>query len=142
MTLTWPKPNRSIGFIDALGITGLCGLLIARFVPVAKWIPFWGCPLRKTTGWPCPGCGLTRAADRLSHGNLLGALEANPLGTLAGLSFALAALLALLHLAFKLPVPEVSFSPKEWRVLRVALVIALLLNWAFVVVRTRFPELL
>lgn len=141
MRIHWPPPNRSFGFVDALGIVGAVGLLVARFVPVAK-LPFWGCVLRKYTGWPCPGCGLTRAADRFSHGNILGALEANPLGTLAAAGFFVCAVWMVLHLGFKVPVPEVVLDRRESTRLRWGLLVALLLNYGFVVVKTRFPELL
>ena len=30
-------------------------------------LPFWHCVFREHTGWPCPGCGLTRAARGLAH---------------------------------------------------------------------------
>lgn len=142
MQLAWPKPNRTPGFVDVLGLIGLVGLLVARFVPVARLVPFWGCILRERTGWPCLGCGLTRVADRVAHFNLLGALQANPLGTVAALAFALCAVAMLLHLAFAMPIPRLRLSPREafWgRVLLVALVLA---NYAFVVVATRFPSLL
>lgn len=141
MQLTWSAPNRRFEFLDALGVLGLVGLLVARFIPVAR-LPFWGCTLRSRTGWPCLGCGLTRAADRVSHGNLLGALDANPLGALGAMAFALLAIASLLHLLFKLPVPELTLSPKEATRLRWALGVAVLFNYAYVVVRTRFPELL
>ncbi len=141
MTLTWPKPNRSFGFVDALGVTGLIGLLVARFIPIAK-LPFWGCVLRQRTGWPCLGCGLTRVADRVAHLNLAGAWDANPLGTVAALTFAALACYALLHLAFKLPVPDVQLSSREAWVLRAALVLAVVVNWAFLVAKAKFPQLL
>lgn len=138
MKVTWSPPNRSIGFLDALGLAGFCGLLVARFIPVAR-LPFWGCPIRQTTGWPCPGCGLTRVADRLSHGNVLGAWQANPLGTVAAVGFALAAVWMICHLVLGLRSPEVELTPREWTRLRMVLTIAVVVNYAFVVVKTRFP---
>ena len=138
MQLTWSARNRSLGFVDALGVMGLLGLLVARFVPIAKLIPGWGCALRQTTGWPCLGCGLTRAADRFAHGNVLGALSANPLGTLAAALFALAALWTVLHLTFALRTPDLVLGPRETRVVRLTLVALVLLNYAYVIVSTRF----
>ncbi|ADO70063.1 DUF2752 domain-containing protein [Stigmatella aurantiaca] len=142
MKVFFPPPNRRLGPVDVLGLVGLTGLLIGRYVPVAKLIPFWGCILRETTGWPCLGCGLTRVADRVAHFNFIGAWEANPMGTVAALLFALAAVVMLLHMAFKMPVPEVQLSPREWTWVRVAFPILLFINYAYVVVKTKFPHLL
>ncbi|XXF79525.1 DUF2752 domain-containing protein [Myxococcaceae bacterium GXIMD 01537] len=137
-----PKPNRKLGAIDYMGLAGLVGLLVARYIPVARLIPFWGCVLRERTGWPCLGCGLTRVADRVAHFNISGAFAVNPLGTVAALTFALAAVVMVLHLVFKMPVPEVDLSPREWTVVKVAAPILVLINYAYVVVATRFPYLL
>jgi hypothetical protein len=137
-----PAPNRKFGVVDSLGLAGLMGLLIARYIPIAKIIPFWGCILRERTGWPCLGCGLTRVADRVSHFNLPGAWEANPLGTVAALLFALAAVVMILHMVFAMPVPEVRLSPREWSWVRIALPILVLINYSYVVVKTKFPHLL
>jgi len=141
VTVSWPKPNRAIGFIEALALTGLTGLLIARFVPVAR-LPFWGCALRQHTGWPCPGCGLTRVAERVAIGNIAGAWEANPLGTVAALLFALAALVSFAHLAFKLPLPIVQVTRREASAVRWAIAVLVLLNYAFVIAKAKFPGVL
>jgi hypothetical protein len=140
--LVLPKPNRTPGFSDALGLIGLVGLLVARYIPVAKIIPFWGCALREMTGWPCLGCGLTRVADRVAHLNIAGAWDANPLGTVAALCFALMVVVTVLHLAFAMPVPELRLTPREWHAVRVVLIILLIVNYAWVVVKTKFPHLL
>lgn len=140
MKLTWPAPNRRFGLLDALGITGAIGLLVARFVPLAA-LPFWGCALRERYNWPCLGCGLTRAADHVSHFRFAEAWSANPLGTLAAVAFGLCALWAVLHLAFRVPVPEVEVTSREAVALRVLVVMAILVNYAFVVVQTRHPGL-
>jgi len=137
-----PAPNRKFGVVDTLGLVGLVGLLIARYIPVARLIPFWGCMLRQTTGWPCLGCGLTRVADRVAHFNIPGALQANPLGTVAALLFALAAVAMVLHMAFAMPIPELELTPREWSRVRIALSVLVVVNYAFVVVQTRFPHLL
>lgn len=142
MKVTLPKPNRTFGFPDALGLAGLLGLLIARYIPVAKLIPFWGCALRQTTGWPCLGCGLTRVADRVAHFNFAGAWDANPLGTVAALLFALMAVVMVLHLVFAMPVPELELSPLEWHRVRIGLAALVLLNYAWVAIKAKFPHLL
>ena len=142
MKVTWPEPNRSIGVVDGLALTGLLGLLVARFIPIARLIPFWGCSLRQTTGWPCLGCGLTRVADRMSHFNFAGAWEANPLGTVAAGLFMAAIVASVLHLVFRIPLPEVSLKPGEKTAGRVMLVVLVLVNYAWVVLKTRFPEVL
>jgi hypothetical protein len=139
--LAWSPRNRSIGFIDAMGLTGTVGFLVARFIPVAR-LPIWGCPFRQATGWPCPGCGLTRVADRFSHGNLIGAWHANPLGAVGAFLFVVAILLTALHLAFRAPMPRLEVAPVEARWMRVALFTALAVNYAYVIVATRFPQLL
>jgi len=116
-----------------MGIIGLLGLLVARFIPVARLIPFWGCTFRQVTGIPCPGCGLTRVADRFAHLHFLGALQANPLGTAVAAFFAVMVLLTVLHLTFGLPIPELVFDDKEWKRLRWVALALFLTNYAWVV---------
>jgi len=138
--LSWTSPNRRFEFLDALGGTGLVGLLVARFVPVARLIPFWGCVLREQTGWPCLGCGLTRVADRFSHGDIAGAWAANPLGAVAAAAFACAAVFSALHLTFKLPTPRIHASEHEALAMRLVLLTLVMVNYVWVVLTTRFPE--
>jgi len=135
--VTWPPPNRRFGAFDALGLLGWAGLLTARFIPVARLIPFWGCKFRQVTGYPCPGCGLTRSADFLTHLRPLAALKANPLGTVAYAVFAVLAVWTLLHLVFKVPVPDVELSAREWLWARNAALAIVLLNYLFVIAQHR-----
>jgi hypothetical protein len=141
MQIAWPQPNRKFSALDAMGLVGLIGLLIARFIPVAVIIPFWGCAFREITGFPCPGCGLTRVADRFAHLNFYGAFKANPLGTFAATFFAIAVVWSLLHLVFKVPTPEVTLSDRDWTRLRNFALIAFTLNYAFVIIQHRHPFL-
>lgn len=133
MQLVIPEKNRSFGALDAIALIGVIGFSIARWVPVAKLIPFWGCGFRKMTGIPCPGCGLTRVADRFAHFNVLGALKANPLGTVAAAGFAIAIVYSAVHLLFKVPVPELVLHDKEWRRVRWGAFILFGLNYAWVI---------
>lgn len=142
MQLSWPPPNRRFGLIDGLGLTGLVGLAVARWIPIARLVPFWGCAFREQTGWPCLGCGLTRAAERFAQGNVAGALEANPLGTLAAAAFAILAMGSVLHLVFGMPLPEVKLEERELQAVRWTLVVAVLINWSWVALMTRFPHVL
>lgn len=133
MQLSWPAPNRRVGIVDLLGVLGVVGLLVARYIPVARIIPFWGCAFRKFTGWPCPGCGLTRVADHFSHLHFLKALLANPLGALAATLFVVMAAWSFLHLLFKVPVPTVVLNDRDWRIIRNVGLTAAALNYLFVI---------
>ena len=142
MKLVLPKPGRTLGTSDVLGLVGLVGLLVARYIPVARLIPFWGCALRQATGWPCLGCGLTRVADHVAHLHFARAWDANPLGTVAALLFALMAVVTALHLVFALPVPQAELTPAEWRRVRIAVALLVVVNYAWVVVKAKFPSLI
>lgn len=141
MTLIWPKPNRTVGFLDAMGLIGLVGLLVARFIPVAKLIPFWGCGFRQMTGYPCPGCGLTRVADHFAHLNFKASFMANPLGFVAATLFALAVVATVLHLGFKVSLPALHLQEREWVWLRNALLVAVTVNYAVVIYIHKFGPL-
>lgn len=135
----WPKPNRKLGWVDWVALAGVVGFLVARYIPVAR-LPFWGCSFRQITGLPCPGCGLTRVADRMSHFNFAGAWDANPLGMVAASLFMVAIVASALHLAFKLPLPSVEPTPREWRVVRALAIVALVANYAFMLGKALFPS--
>ena len=137
MTLRWLPRERRFGLLHALGLAGFSGLLAARVLPLQQ-LPLFRCVLREHTGWPCPGCGLTRVAVRVAHGDVAGAFDANPLGTVAALGFAACAVLAVLQLAFRLPLPLVSLNAREARATRLAVFSALAVNYVVVVVRVRF----
>jgi hypothetical protein len=46
-------------------------------------LPGWVCPVRAATGWPCPGCGLSRALVELVRGHLATAIALHPFAPVA-----------------------------------------------------------
>ena len=64
----------------------------AAIWPVLPLHPPFACPLRATTGIPCPLCGMTRACVAAVHGHFGASLTFNPGGILVIL-FALTALI-------------------------------------------------
>lgn len=62
------------------------GALSAIFVTSALWRPSDNgivlCPFRALTGYPCPGCGMTRAFSAIAHGEVWRAVRYNPLSPL------------------------------------------------------------
>lgn len=132
--LTFHRPSSRFGLMSIYGLLALGGLLVARFIPVARWMqPWWGCPLRRTTGVPCMACGLTRAFDWEAHGHFLRAFKLTPLGALAPLAAAALALWGLAVLLARAPVPEVQLDAAASRLVRWSIVAAVLLNWAYMV---------
>ncbi len=62
------RQRSSFGLWVLAGLAALAGFLLLR-----AWEPAPGsqntvCPLRRLTGLPCPGCGMTRAFGHLAKG--------------------------------------------------------------------------
>jgi hypothetical protein len=85
--------------VAAAGVVGAA--VVWPFLPVH---PPFACPLRVTTGIPCPLCGMTRAGVAMAQADVVGALRYNPgvILLVAVLAVALLRPAVLLHL--RLPV--------------------------------------
>jgi hypothetical protein len=117
----------SFGHAEAFAAIFALSFLAARFLPVLAL--GYRCPLRALAGVPCATCGMTRAFVALARGDVAAALAASPAGALLaalGWAFALAALLRP-ALGFEWPAP----GPRAARAAAVAAVLALLVNWAW-----------
>ena len=137
MTLDWTPRERRFTVLHALGLSGVMGLLVARFVPVAR-LPFWHCVLPRAHRLALPRMRPDPRRRRARPPRAWGPpSSSNPLGALVGCLLAGAALLGLLQWVFRLslPVPRLSFA--EARAGRAAVVAAVLANYAFVIVQTR-----
>ena len=87
------------GYAVDLRSARLCGsVLLFGSVALAHLPPGVGlpCPLRTTTGIPCPFCGITTALRQLGGGDLGGSLSAAPLALVL-------AVLAILAVVGRLP---------------------------------------
>jgi hypothetical protein len=127
------SPARAFGHAEVFAAIFALSFLAARLLPLLR-LPYT-CPFKAWTGLPCATCGMTHAFVYLAHGQVRPALAASPLGALvAGAAWLFAAADAALF-ALGLPVPLP--GPRAARALAVAALIALLANWAFLVVALR-----
>jgi hypothetical protein len=55
------------------------GMVVLFLFDPARYPIYPVCPLYKTTGLLCPGCGALRAVHQLTHGHLAAAWRLNPL---------------------------------------------------------------
>ena len=99
-------------------------------------LPFTVCILKAFTGIPCPTCGSTRAVGCLAHGDLPGAFAMNPLAAAALLALVPWAL-ADLALFTQGRALGLSVSPGVGRALRLAVVVAVLANWVYLIAAGR-----
>jgi hypothetical protein len=67
------------------------------------------------------------------HGDVGGALAWNPLVFAGIVGVALFNLYAIIAMVFGLPRVRVRFGTMEWRILRVACVVLVLANWAYLI---------
>ena len=90
------------------------------------------CPLLTLTGYPCLTCGATRCAIAFGHGHLFQAWHWNPLAFVALCGVALFDVYAAMVLAVRLPrLRLVEWTGSEKNTLRVAVVVLITLNWAY-----------
>jgi len=126
------------GAIPVGAILAACALGAITMVTLLHLdrLPFSVCVFKAVTGIPCMTCGTTRALARLARLDLAGALAMNPLatlGTLAVLPWGAADLL-LLSRGRAL---SLELSPAAARVVRIAAVVAVLANWAWLIAAGR-----
>lgn len=112
------------------------GVSLATTAVAAGWIsaglPLPGCLFHALTGWPCPGCGSTRALLAAAHGDLGGALRWNPLAVAALVGALLYNVYAGAVLLLKLPRLRFAVrSPKAAAALRVFAAALILVNWLY-----------
>ncbi|MGC4120606.1 MAG: DUF2752 domain-containing protein [Myxococcales bacterium] len=133
--MRFKRPSKpAVGLLEIYGAIGVLLLLVARFVPLAR-LPYWGCGLRKLTGYPCLACGMTRSFDWFAQGRLLDALLINPLGFL----LAVASVVGVLYLVLRplrLPRLEWELSDRAGFIVRVVAIVLIFANWGYLVTRT------
>ena len=129
------RPAVQLGFL--WGAAAVSAAALAPFVPrlLKLLVPVWpGCPVKKLTGVPCPACGSGRATLAFARFDLATAFAANPLFSAAVLVFLAGGLVALGLALSGRGVPEPRTLP---RALRAGLVLAVVVNWAWLVLDGR-----
>ncbi len=132
MRISLKKHSRGeLDFGIIYGAIVLLALVAGRFLPVALILP--ACIFKGLAGIPCPTCGCTHAVVYLSHGNVAGALAANPLLS-AGV------MIALLYLFYSLtarvlavPRLSVALSNREKDGMRIGAVALVAANWIYLI---------
>ncbi len=95
------------------------------------------CPLKLSTGVPCPTCGATRAVLSLLRGELGLAFRLHPLIPLVVTALGLYVPYALVVSMGKLPRLRVTPSPQEALAIRGAIGVVLAATWVFLFVDGR-----
>lgn len=117
----------------------LCVTLTAAILAVfwlKSGLPTPRCVWHEVTGFPCLGCGSTRCVRHALAGDWLGAFLMNPLAFVTFTLVVLYDIYAAIVLALRLP--RLRFGPwPEWAgwTVRGAIVVLLLGNWAWLIVR-------
>lgn len=104
-------------------------ILAILWVVFSEDLPMPPCLFKTLTGYPCPGCGGTRAAYALLHGDLLRALLINPLSCLL-IIFYMAMLVWALRDGYKKDNSLYRFLTKQWDIrLLVTIIATILIVW-------------
>lgn len=118
-----------------LGLTGAAAALAAGRLDLDR-LPFTLCAFKALTGLPCASCGSTRALARLSRLDLSGALALNPF--FAGIALLVGAwAIADLALLARGRALCLELSARESGRLSLAVVVALAVNWAYLIAAGR-----
>ncbi|HBR55983.1 MAG TPA: DUF2752 domain-containing protein [Blastocatellia bacterium] len=116
------------------------GALLVWYLDPANTGYLPSCPLRRTTGIACPGCGLTRGFHALFHGDFASALDFNALIPIFIIIFGYFYLSMLLVFVRGRAFPRWSLSlPMIWGFLVVLIVFGILRNLPFYPFNVLYP---
>lgn len=90
------------------------------------------CLFRRVTGISCPSCGATRGVLALTDGRLVDALNLNPLMITGFIAFLAGGVIAPIWAWRAGKLPHIELQLPRW--VRVTLVLAILANWAWIVI--------
>ena len=124
-------PRRQLGLFWGLVAAALVALspLASR---LAAGLP--ACPLKSLSGWPCPGCGTTRAALALADLDLLAAFAVSPLAAAGWTLLVAGGLVAgAISLAGLEPPAPPGWTPRRLAAFRIAAATAIVGNWIYLV---------
>lgn len=127
------RPGPPLGLIFG-AIGGLAALVIGMLH--LDRLPMALCYVKVLTGLPCPTCGSTRAVGRLFQLDFAGAFAMNPLTAASALVLGAWAVADLVLLPRRRAL-GLEISPRTGTLLRIAAVVAVALNWAYLLAAGR-----
>ena len=130
--MRWRPPDRQDRQVAALWMVCAASAVVLRPLWIAAAGFFPPCLWHSWTGWPCPGCGTTRAVVRLLHADPAGALAVNPLAACAVVAFVAGGLVSPVWFACGGRRPYLTEGHRPAWV--AAFVVAVLANWAWLYV--------
>ncbi len=96
------RPGGRAADFRMLGLSMVGGGVALQFLPAVGPL----CPLRRTTGVPCPFCGMTTGVLALARGDVAAAFAANPLAPFLVLVVLIAFVTPLWRTLSNLRLPE------------------------------------
>lgn len=125
------SPRRQLGLF--WGAVAAALVALSPLAPrLAAGLP--ACPIKATTGWPCPGCGTTRAALALGDFDPLAAFAVSPLAAAGWVLLIGGGLVAgALALAGIEPPALPGWTPRRLAAFRIAAAAAIAGNWMYLV---------
>lgn len=120
-----PRPAIAAGVVLAV-----LGLTVAVSISVTEGPVI--CPLRVVTGLPCPSCGLLRSTNAVLNGHVGTAFAMNPLDTVFLLVVVPVMVAAWILRVWRKVAVLVELTRRERRVAWTLLIVAVALNWAYV----------
>jgi hypothetical protein len=123
------SPRRQLGFL--WGLVAVALVALSPLAPrLASGLP--ACPLKSWTGWPCPGCGTTRAALALAELDPLTAFAVSPLAAAGWTLLVVGGLVAGGFALFGVEAPAApAWTPRRLVAFRLAALVALVGNWLY-----------
>ena len=130
--MSFRPPDRQDRQVAALWAVcaGLVLLLRPLWIAGAGFLP--RCAWHAATGWPCPGCGTTRAIVRLLNADPAGAFASNPLAACAAVAFVAGGFVAPVWLALGGQRPYIASCDR--RGLIAAFALAFVANWSWLAI--------
>ena len=130
MNLAWRA--RGAGELDyglIYGTIAILALVAVRLLPLSAFLP--PCAFKAVTGFPCPACGSTRSLACLAQGDIAASMAMNPLFFLLIIAAIGAFVVNGTLRLCRLPLPSMDLTAFEADCIRVAAVLVVLANWAF-----------